>query len=100
MNKEPIEEVMQEEELETRSQNKSKLTIKYVRYLLLLVMVMVALIFLFANRSQINGDNFRRLIAKFNLGISVPGAEDGEVPLIPPMPAPPSFIRTGLPTPR
>lgn len=79
MNKEPIEEVMQEEELETRSQNKSKLTIKYVRYLLLLVMVMVALIFLFANRSQINGDNFRRLIAKFNLGISVPSAEDGEV---------------------
>ncbi len=79
MRKKPIEESMQEEELESRSGQKSKLTIKYVRYLLLLIMVMVALIFLFANRSQINGDNFRRLIAKFNLGISVPTAEDGEV---------------------
>ena len=79
MRKEPIEEPMQEEELESRSGQRSKLTIKYVRYLLLLVMVMVALIFLFANRAQINGDNFRRLVAKFNLGISVPTAEDGEV---------------------
>lgn len=58
---------------------KSRTTIKYVRYLLLLVMVMVALIFLFANREQINGDNFRRLIAKINIGISAPTSEDGEV---------------------
>ncbi len=79
MRKKPIEEPMQEEELNLRSEQKSKLTIKYIRYLLLLIMVMVALIFLFANRTQINGDNFRRLIAKFNLGISVPTAEDGEV---------------------
>lgn len=58
---------------------RSRATVKYVRYLLLLVMVMVALIFLFANRTQINGDNFRRLVAKFNLGIATPSAENGEV---------------------
>lgn len=64
---------------ERKEAPRSRATIKYVRYLLLLVMVMVALIFLFANREQINGDNFRRLIAKINIGISAPASEDGEV---------------------
>ncbi|MBQ7034412.1 MAG: hypothetical protein IJN34_01600, partial [Clostridia bacterium] len=32
-----------------------------------------------ANRSQINGDNFRRLMAKINIGIASPSAEEGEV---------------------
>ncbi len=58
---------------------RSRMTIKYVRYLLLLMMVMVALLFLFANRNQINGDNFRRLMAKINIGISAKDAEIGEV---------------------
>lgn len=58
---------------------KSKSTIKFIRYLLLLIMVMVALIFLFANRDQINGDNFRRLVAKINIGFSATGSADGEV---------------------
>ena len=58
---------------------KSKTTIKYVRYLLLLIMVMVALIFLFANRDQINGDNFRRLMAKINVGFFTASTENGEV---------------------
>ena len=67
------------EDAAPRSAVRSRSAIKYIRYLLLLIMVMVALIFLFANRSQINGDNFRRLIAKFNLGISAPTDADGEV---------------------
>lgn len=68
-----------EEYREQQEERRSRTTIKYVRYLLLLIMVMVALIFLFANRDQINGDNFRRLIAKINIGISAPASEDGEV---------------------
>ncbi len=73
------DESMEYQEESNRISPRSRATVKYVRYLLLLIMVMVALIFLFANRSQINGDNFRRLIAKFNLGISIPSAENGEI---------------------
>ena len=58
---------------------KSKITLKYIRYLLLLIMVMVALIFLFANRDQITGDNFRRLMAKINVGFFTVSSENGEV---------------------
>lgn len=58
---------------------RSRTTIKYIRYLLLLVMVMVALLFLFSNRDQINGDNFRRLMAKINIGFSSSAAENGEI---------------------
>lgn len=72
-------DINREEELEESSRGRSRQTIKYIRYLLLLIMVMVALIFLFANRSQINGDNFRRLMAKINIGIASPSAEEGEV---------------------
>ncbi len=68
-----------EKTVEREETHRSRSTIRYVRYLLLLIMVIVALIFLFANRDQINGDNFRRLIAKINIGISAPSAEDGEV---------------------
>ncbi|MBQ8892982.1 MAG: hypothetical protein IJ043_01055 [Clostridia bacterium] len=67
------------EEQEDRKEKRQSSTIKYVRYLLLLVMVMVALIFLFANREQINGDNFRRLVAKLNIGLAVSDSENGEV---------------------
>ena len=69
----------EEQSVEREMGQKSKSTIKYIRYLLLLIMVMVALIFLFANRDQINGDNFRRLMAKINIGFSAPSAENGEV---------------------
>ena len=58
---------------------RSKGTIKYIRYLLLLIMVMVALILLLANRDQINGDNFRRLMAKINLGVSSSTVEEGRL---------------------
>ncbi len=58
---------------------RSRVTLRYVRYLLLLIMVMVALIFLFANRDQITGDNFRRLFAKINMSFSGSMEDDGEV---------------------
>lgn len=69
------DEILEQEEVEAPVQSKS--TIKYIRYLLLLVMVMVALILLFTNREQINGDNFRRLMAKINIGVSSVATEDG-----------------------
>ena len=73
------EDTFEQDEQTAREGAKSKLTIKYVRYLLLLIMVMVALIFLFANRDQINGDNLKRLISKISAGFSAPSAEEGEV---------------------
>ena len=73
------ENFVPEEEQTERREMKSKSTIKFVRYLLLLVMVMVALIFLFANRDQINSDNFRRLMTKINVGFSAPSAGTGSV---------------------
>ncbi len=79
MSREPKNERPAEEEQLRPAAQRSKTTIKYIRYLLLLIMVMVALIFLFANRDQINGDNLRRLVAKINIGISAPASEDGEV---------------------
>lgn len=80
MRKNPKDEVfMEEEELDLSSVKRSKQTLKYIRYLLLLIMVMVALIFLFLYRSEINADNFKRLIAKINIGFSAPSAENGEV---------------------
>ncbi|MBQ7095664.1 MAG: hypothetical protein IJN80_04380 [Clostridia bacterium] len=69
------DDILEQEEVDTPVQSKS--TIKYIRYLLLLVMVMVALILLFTNREQINGDNFRRLMAKINIGVSSVATEDG-----------------------
>ncbi len=77
--KEWEEESLEREEQSERRDPRSRSTIKYLRYLLLLVMVMVALIFLFSNRDQINGDNFKRLMAKINIGFSAPSAEKGEV---------------------
>ncbi len=73
------ENPMEEQEKLRTSDLKSKSTIKYVRYLLLLIMVMVALILLFANRDQITGDNFRRLMAKINVGFFTVSSENGEV---------------------
>ena len=70
-----------EEEQQEASSSRPKSTIKYIRYLLLLVMVMVALILLFSNREQISGDNFRRLMAKINLGVSSGAVESGKLQL-------------------
>lgn len=72
---------LKENEVRNESDNnrRSRMTIKYVRYLLLLIMVMVGLIFLFSNRDLISIDNFRRMLAKFDIGFSASGATDGEV---------------------
>ncbi len=72
-------EVKEEAEQQNEAAPRSQSTLKYVRYLLLLVMLMVALVFLFSNRDQINGDNFRRLMAKIDIGISGSEAEAGEL---------------------
>lgn len=74
------EEIEEQEEMgEEATPVRSRSTIKHIRYLLLLIMVMVALILLFANRDQINEDNFRRLMAKINLGVSSSTSADGEI---------------------
>ncbi len=71
-------EEIHEENVKERD-DRSRLTLRYVRYLLLLIMVMVALIFLFANRDQITTDNFRRLFAKINMNFTSTMEDDGEV---------------------
>ncbi len=67
----------EDENVGSATGQKSKIGLRYARHLLLLVMVMVALIFLFANRDQITGDNFRRLMAKINVGFSSSTTENG-----------------------
>ncbi|MBQ3085233.1 MAG: hypothetical protein IJC46_07290 [Clostridia bacterium] len=74
-----LEEIAEEEKNEKAKDSRSRLTLRYVRYLLLLIMVMVSLIFLFANRDQITTDNFRRLMAKINMTFSASVEDNGEV---------------------
>lgn len=48
-----------------------KSALRFARYLLLLIMVTMALLFIFTNKDKINMDNFRRLLAKIDIGISL-----------------------------
>ncbi len=73
------EEIPNQEEQKNEPAPKAPGSLKYIRYVLLLAMVMVALIFLFSNRDQINGDNFRRLMTKINMGMNSVAADNGEI---------------------
>ncbi|MBQ4052047.1 MAG: hypothetical protein IJD09_00140 [Clostridia bacterium] len=75
LSNEDLDEMLDEQEVNP----KPRFTIKYVRYLLLMIMAMVAILFLIGNRDLINGDNFRRLMTKINVGFSAPAAENGTV---------------------
>ena len=58
---------------------KVKSGIRFTRFLLLLIMVLAALILLFANKDKINSDNFKRLAAKIDIGISSVKSTDNSV---------------------
>lgn len=73
------EEIFEEDEGLEEPSVKPPVSLKYMRYVLLLAMVMAALIFLFSNRDQINGDNFRRLMTKINMGMNSVAADNGEI---------------------
>ena len=47
-----------------------KTKIRFARFLLLLIAALFALIILFVNKDKLNADNFRRLAAKIDIGIS------------------------------
>ncbi len=49
---------------------KFKSGIRFARFLLLLIMVLSALVLLFANKNKISVDNFKRLAAKIDIGMS------------------------------
>ena len=66
INKEQIE-INEEKD----SYQRPKSALRFARYLLLMIMVTMALLFLFTNKDKINMDNFRRLLAKIDIGISL-----------------------------
>lgn len=67
-----IDEIETDESYQPKMSKKEKVKsgIRFTRFLLLLIMVLAALILLFANKDKINADNFRRLAAKIDIGIS------------------------------
>ena len=61
------------------SAEKLKKGIRFTRMLILLVMSVCAIVILFINKDKINLDNFKRLAAKIDLGISATDEVDGAV---------------------
>lgn len=72
-------EVYQPEQTENSKAEKIKTKIRFTRFLLLLFAAVFALILLFVNRDKLNLDNFRRLAAKIDIGISSSGSTDNTV---------------------
>lgn len=68
---------------EEKSQNvrteRIKSKVRFARFLLLLTAAVFALIILFVNRDKLNADNFRRLAAKIDIGISSAKSSDNSV---------------------
>ncbi len=75
MNSEQIEINSPEPEI-SESAKRAKSTIKFTRVLLLFAMVIFTASLLFANRDKINTDNFKRLAAKLDMGISITSNPD------------------------
>ncbi len=73
----PEIEYEQPEEMEATLLRKSKTAIRFTRYLLLLGAVLLVAILLIVNRDHLTMDNFRRLAAKIDIGMSWQGVEDG-----------------------
>ena len=57
---------------------RSKFALRFSRYLLLMALAIVLIGLVIANRDNINMDNFRRLMAKIDLGISDGSSRTGE----------------------
>ena len=69
MSENNYEEFEEQEQLPERTR-RIKSGIKFTRVLLLLIMVVTAVVLLFANKDKLSADNFKRLAAKIDLGVS------------------------------
>ncbi len=68
----------QENQLPERTR-RLKSGIKFTRVLLLLIMAVTAIVLLFANKDKLSADNFKRLAAKIDLGVSTNSDVDSAV---------------------
>lgn len=59
--------------------DKIKNGLRFARYLILLIMVVATLLLIFVYKDRINIDNFKRLAAKIDMGISNSGGADNTV---------------------
>ena len=75
MNNENIEITTQEPEL-SESAKRAKSSLKFTRVVLLLAMVVFAVVLLISNKDKINTDNFKRLAAKLDMGVSITSSPD------------------------
>ena len=64
-----FEEQEQQKELPERTRRLES-GIKFTRVLLLVVIAVTAIVLLFANKDKLSADNFKRLAAKIDLGVS------------------------------
>lgn len=72
-------EIDEQAEIQMTKTEKVKSGLRFARFLLLLVMVLAALILLFANKDKINSDNFKRLFAKIDIGMSSAEQSDNSI---------------------
>ena len=68
---------MSEQQGSKKERIKSK--IRFSRFLLLFVAAVFALVLLFVNKDKLNADNFRRLAAKIDIGLSSDKSTDNSV---------------------
>lgn len=73
-----IEPDAQPQTLGDRFVGRSKLALRFSRYLLLCIFVLILAITVMVNRDSINMDNLRRLFAKIDIGISANDDVDGK----------------------
>lgn len=66
-----VQEQFKQDDDNNNQFERPKSALRFARYLLLLIMVTMALLFIFTNKDKINMDNFRRLLAKIDIGISL-----------------------------
>jgi len=78
MSENNYEEFEEQEQLPERTR-RLKSGIKFTRVLLLLIMVVTAVVLLFANKDKLSADNFKRLAAKIDLGVSTNSEVDSAV---------------------
>ncbi len=56
-----------------------KTTLRFIRFLMLFAAVIAALVVLLVNRDKLNSDNFKRLLAKIDIGMSSDRSLEGSV---------------------
>ncbi len=67
------------DEVDDKKTSGIKSGLRFARFVMLLMMAVCALILLFVNRDKINMDNLKRLLAKFDMGVSNVETSDNAV---------------------